>query len=144
MEILGIGIPELVFILLIAIVILGPKDMQKAGKTIGTWLNKIALSSTWKDIRGASRRISTLPNELMREANLEEFLSEEALSGESEKHGKRRQPKGDYGAWSSGEAPHQENSIAPPIDDEPASAKDTDGSPEENPDNAASTEENNA
>ncbi len=144
MEILGIGIPELVFILLIAIVILGPKEMKKAGKTIATWLNKIAMSSTWRDIRGASRKISTLPNELMREANLEEYLSEEALSGESEKRGKRTQPKGDYGAWSNGETPYQENSIAPPVDDEPASVNEADGSPEQDPDNAVSTEENNA
>ena len=33
MEILGIGPSELLFIVLIAIIVLGPKDMQKAGRT---------------------------------------------------------------------------------------------------------------
>ena len=37
MDILGIGIPELFFIALIELVILGPKDMQKTGKTIGSF-----------------------------------------------------------------------------------------------------------
>ena len=45
MEILGIGAPELIFIFLIAIIVLGPKDMQKAGRTIGRWLLKIVSSS---------------------------------------------------------------------------------------------------
>jgi Sec-independent protein translocase protein TatA len=34
MEILGIGMSELVFVVIIALIVLGPKDMQKAGKTI--------------------------------------------------------------------------------------------------------------
>ena len=41
MEILGIGASELIFIILIAIIILGPKDMQKAGRTIGRCLKSI-------------------------------------------------------------------------------------------------------
>jgi sec-independent protein translocase protein TatB len=48
MEIFGIGASELVFILLIAIIVLGPKDMQKAGRTIGRWLNQLMRSDGWK------------------------------------------------------------------------------------------------
>ena len=71
MEILGIGAPELIFILLIAIIVLGPKDMQKAGKTLGRWLNRLKDSESWKIVRDTSRELRTLPNKLMREANLE-------------------------------------------------------------------------
>ena len=35
MEILGIGPMELFFIVLLAMIILGPKDMVKAGRTLG-------------------------------------------------------------------------------------------------------------
>lgn len=73
MEILGIGASELIFILLIAIIVLGPKDMQKAGKTVGRWLNQFIKSDGWKALQRASREIRNLPNNLMREANLEEL-----------------------------------------------------------------------
>jgi Sec-independent protein translocase protein TatA len=70
MEILGIGPSELFFILLIAIIILGPKDMQKAGRTVGRWLNGFIRSDSWKALQRASREIRNLPTNLMREANL--------------------------------------------------------------------------
>jgi sec-independent protein translocase protein TatB len=73
MEILGIGPSELVFIVLIAIIILGPKDMQKAGKTIGRWLNRFVHSDGWKALQRATREIQNLPTNLMREANLDEL-----------------------------------------------------------------------
>jgi sec-independent protein translocase protein TatB len=71
MEIFGIGASELVFILIIAIIILGPKDMQKAGRTIGRWLNYFIRSDGWRALQRASQEIKRLPTTLMREANLE-------------------------------------------------------------------------
>ena len=69
MEILGIGTSELIFIVVIALIILGPKDMQKAGKTVGKWLRDIVTSDGWKMFQQTSRELRTLPNRLMREAN---------------------------------------------------------------------------
>src|SRR3990172_6244716 len=71
MEILGIGTPELVFIVIIALIVLGPKDMQKAGRTIGKWLRNIVTSDGWKVFQQTSRELRTLPNRLMRDANEE-------------------------------------------------------------------------
>jgi Sec-independent protein translocase protein TatA len=48
MEFLGVGPQELIFIFIIALIILGPKDMQKAGKTIGKWMRDIVTSDGWK------------------------------------------------------------------------------------------------
>lgn len=73
MEILGIGASELIFILIIAIIVLGPKDMQKAGKTVGRWLNQFIRSDGWKALQRASKEIRNLPTNLMREANIEEL-----------------------------------------------------------------------
>lgn len=73
MEILGIGTSELIFILLIAIIVLGPKDMQKAGKTVGRWLNQVMRSDGWRAFQRASREIRNIPTNLMREANLEDL-----------------------------------------------------------------------
>lgn len=71
MEILGVGMSELIFIVIIALIVLGPKDMQKAGKTIGKWLRSIVTSDGWKIFQQTSRELRTLPNKLMRDANEE-------------------------------------------------------------------------
>jgi Sec-independent protein translocase protein TatA len=73
MEILGIGPLELLFILLIALVVLGPKDMVKAGRTLGKLLRKIVMSPTWHTFQRASQDLRHLPNRLIREAGLDEL-----------------------------------------------------------------------
>ena len=73
MEILGVGPTELLFIIVLALIILGPKDMQKAGRTVGRWLRQVVTSDGWKFFQQTSREIQTLPNRLMREAALEEL-----------------------------------------------------------------------
>jgi Sec-independent protein translocase protein TatA len=76
MEILGIGPLELIFILIIALIVLGPKDMVKAGKSIGRLLRTIVTSPNWRAIQQTSREIRTLPNRLIREAGLEELKNQ--------------------------------------------------------------------
>jgi sec-independent protein translocase protein TatB len=71
MEILGVGPSELIFIIVIALIILGPKDMQKAGRTLGKWMRDIVTSDAWKMFQQTSRELKTLPNRLMRDANEE-------------------------------------------------------------------------
>jgi sec-independent protein translocase protein TatB len=77
MEILGVGWQELIFIFLIALIVLGPRDMQKAGKTLGRWLNQLVRSDSWKALQQTSRELRKLPTTLMKEANLEELQEAE-------------------------------------------------------------------
>jgi sec-independent protein translocase protein TatB len=79
MEIFGIGASELVFIILIAIIVLGPKDMQKAGRTIGRFLNQLVRSDSWKVFQRTSNELRNLPRNLMREANMEMAEAEKDL-----------------------------------------------------------------
>jgi Sec-independent protein translocase protein TatA len=79
MEILGIGASEFVFIMLIAIIVLGPKDMQKAGRTIGRFLNQLIKSDGWKVFQKTSDELRNLPRNLMREANMEISEAEKDL-----------------------------------------------------------------
>ncbi len=76
MDILGIGPLELLFILIIALIVLGPSDMVKAGRTIGIFLRKVVTSPTWRAVTRTSDELRTLPNKLMRDAGLEEDLKE--------------------------------------------------------------------
>ena len=73
MEILGIGPLELFFIIVLALIIFGPKDLEKTGKSLGKGLTKLVKSDTWKTVRQASDKVRSLPNELMREAGIEEM-----------------------------------------------------------------------
>lgn len=76
MEILGIGPLEFFFILIIALIVLGPKDMVKAGRTIGKFMRKIVTSPTWRAVNQTSNELRRLPNRLMREAGIEEDLKQ--------------------------------------------------------------------
>lgn len=69
MEIFGIGPLELLFVMVLALVVLGPRDMVKAGKSMGRFLRKTILSPTWLKMQ---REIRNLPYQMMREAGLEE------------------------------------------------------------------------
>ena len=73
MEILGIGPLEALFILLIALIAVGPKDLGKAARSMGRLLNQLYKSEAWKNLGEASRSLRTLPNRLAREAALEEL-----------------------------------------------------------------------
>ena len=77
MEILGIGPSEFIFIILIAILVLGPKDIQKAGKTLGRLMNQVNRSDLWKLLSDTTREISDMPRKWMRDANLEEWNTEQ-------------------------------------------------------------------
>lgn len=79
MEILGVGASEFIFILLIAIIVMGPKQMKEAGRVIGRWLNRITQSELWKIFRDTSQELSNLPRKWMREANMEVWEVEQEL-----------------------------------------------------------------
>lgn len=73
MDFLGVGVPEILFVLIIALLIIGPKDMSKTARTIGRFLNRMYKSEEWRALTQASRTLRTLPNRLAREAELEEL-----------------------------------------------------------------------
>ena len=63
---------ELAFIILIALIVLGPSDMVKAGRTIGRFLRQVVTSPTWRAVNQTSQELRRLPTRLIREAGLEE------------------------------------------------------------------------
>jgi len=69
MDIFGIGLPEIIFILLVVVIIFGPKDLEKMGKTIGGAIFRFFNSETFRNLR----RMGELPAEFARKAGLDEF-----------------------------------------------------------------------
>jgi sec-independent protein translocase protein TatB len=80
MDIFGIGPTEIVFIILLALILLGPKDMEKTGRTIGRFLRDLTRSESWRAFRDTSRELRNLPNRLMREANIEDLELEKDIN----------------------------------------------------------------
>jgi Sec-independent protein translocase protein TatA len=76
MDFLGIGPLEFLFIIIIAILIFGPKDVVKAGQAVGRFLRKLVLTDSFQTVQKATRDLRNLPNALMREAGLEEMERE--------------------------------------------------------------------
>ena len=73
MNIFGIGPLEIVFVLIIGILVLGPDGMITAGRKMGKFMRSIIRSSWWQNIRKGVTEIQYLPQRLMREAELEEL-----------------------------------------------------------------------
>jgi Sec-independent protein translocase protein TatA len=73
MEILGIGPLEALFILIIALIAVGPRDLGRAAQSIGRFLNQVYRSEAWRNLSEASRNLRSLPNRLAREAALDEL-----------------------------------------------------------------------
>ncbi|HSQ38687.1 MAG TPA: hypothetical protein VLM78_00890 [Anaerolineales bacterium] len=123
MEILGIGPSELLFIIILALIVLGPRDMQKAGKTVGRWLNNLVRSDGWKAFQQTSREIRGLPTKLMRDANLELAETEKDIrKAMEERTGRPASPKSRSLIQPQG----TENTIQPPT------AKPTEADPDPN------------
>jgi len=76
MDILGIGPLELVIVFIIILLILGPNEMVKTGKTLGEFFRKVTRSDEWRGLNKITREIRTLPNRLAREAELENLKNE--------------------------------------------------------------------
>ena len=72
MDFLGIGPLEVVFIMIIALIIFGPNDIIRAGKSLGSFMRKVVTSDAWRAFQQASKGMRDIPTTLMREAGLEE------------------------------------------------------------------------
>ena len=131
MEILGIGPLELFFILLIALIVLGPGDMVKAGRTLGRFLRKVATSPEWRTVQKASRELRYLPNRLMREANMEDLSKDLAdinkIGGQISSDVKKMEA--DLTSWTTPPSQVDQNMIHPLPGEPPLSTGDSTDAP---------------
>ena len=76
MQIFNVGPLELIFILVIMILVLGPKGMVKGAREFGKFIRKVTRSPLWRDVVDTSNEIRDLPNKIMREAGIEKEIEE--------------------------------------------------------------------
>lgn len=73
MNIFGVGPLEILLILIIGILALGPEGMVEAGRKLGKFMRSIVSSEWWQSIRSGVDEVQNLPYRLMREAEFEEW-----------------------------------------------------------------------
>ncbi|MEE8356546.1 MAG: hypothetical protein V3R33_04475 [Anaerolineales bacterium] len=83
MNIFGIGPLEIIFVLIIGILVLGPEGMIEAGRKLGKLMRSIIHSSWWQNVRQGVNEIQHLPQRLIREAELEELIEIKKLTKDS-------------------------------------------------------------
>lgn len=138
MEIFNIGIGEIIFILLIALVLLGPEEMTKAARNLGRFLRQIIRSPMWNDVVTTSRQIRELPIKIIREANLEEGLKEaRQASHEINREMNDAAREARQSLFQANDAPSIEKTITtPPVEiDQPSSTPETPGTPDDSASN---------
>jgi hypothetical protein len=76
MQIFNVGPLELLFILILAFVILGPQDMVTYSRRLGRLIYRFLHSPLWYSLTGAAREFQELPRQVLRDAAMEESLKE--------------------------------------------------------------------
>ena len=76
MNILGVGPLELILVLLIVFLVLGPKDMVSSGRKLGRFLRTARKSEIWNGVIRVKETVRDLPATLIREAELEDVKKE--------------------------------------------------------------------
>ena len=72
----GIGFGEIVFVLILMIIVLGPKKMVEGARSLGQTIRKVTRSQFWKEAVKTSREIRDIPRKIIDEAGVEEDMKE--------------------------------------------------------------------
>lgn len=82
MQFFNVGVLELLFILILAFVVLGPGRSVKIARTVGAWIRNFVKSPFWREIITTSNEIRDLPNRIMDDAELQQMIAELDLSSQ--------------------------------------------------------------
>ncbi len=76
MKILNVGALEFVFILLLILIVLGPKRAIKTAGDLGRWVKDFSRSKLWQELTSTYREIQELPKRMMDEAEIQKAIQE--------------------------------------------------------------------
>lgn len=72
----GIGLPELIILVLLGFVVIGPERSREVALQLGRWLRTAIQSPWWREFNQITNSIRDLPTTLVRMAELEEAQQE--------------------------------------------------------------------
>jgi Sec-independent protein translocase protein TatA len=76
MQILNIGPLELIFVILIALIVLGPTEAISTARKLGSLVSRVVKSPYWSTIMNTSREIKDIPKKIVREGGLDDSMRE--------------------------------------------------------------------
>ncbi len=100
MNIFGIGPLEILLVILIGILVLGPEGMVETGRKLGKLIRSVVTSEWWRSVQSGVDEVQNLPSKLMREAEFEEWnelykiKEEDFPTGEQTSHFRQSSWKG--------------------------------------------------
>jgi len=104
-ELFGIGPLEVLLVVLLALILFGPRDIVRNTRSAGRFLSRLYKSEGWRSMVATSSALRNLPNRLAREAELEE-LDQVRRQLEGASPGPAEQPEappgGGLAAWTPG------------------------------------------
>ncbi len=85
MQVFNVGALEILFILILAFIVLGPQKAIKTARDIGAWIRNMIRSPIWRDIVQTSSEIREFPKKVMDDAELSNLIEELDLSSQEVK-----------------------------------------------------------
>jgi Sec-independent protein translocase protein TatA len=76
MKLFNFGVPELLLILMVMVIFLGPERMVEYASKLGKTIYRITHSEVWSSIWQTSREIRNMPKAIVEETGLEESLKD--------------------------------------------------------------------
>jgi len=70
MSVLGIGPLELLVVLVIALLVVGPEGLIKFARWMGRWLRRLRQSAAWREVTQVSHELQHWQARLLRESDL--------------------------------------------------------------------------
>ncbi len=74
MNFLNLGWLEILVILLVAFIILGPDRLTQVGHEMGSWMRKLSRSEMFRDVVQSTEELRNYPRKIMDEAMLDQSL----------------------------------------------------------------------
>ena len=74
--IFGVGPLEILLVLVLALILLGPQDMVKTAQQLGRTFYRLYHSPVWRQIISTQQELRDLPNKFVREAGLEDTIAD--------------------------------------------------------------------
>ena len=79
--IFGVGPFEILLVLVLALILLGPQDMVKTAQQLGRTFYRLYHSPVWRQIISTQQELRDLPNKFVREAGLEDTIADLKKTG---------------------------------------------------------------
>ena len=72
MRIFNVGIREVILLLVIMLILFGPRQMQENARNLAKWIRKLVRSDTWRTCLGLVDDVNTIKDQVIRESGIRE------------------------------------------------------------------------